>query len=372
MGRGKSWSREESEAVAKAWKKASENKSTAREQNTKSFITKLYKHFVDLAPVDAENLDGRWTARSQTAVKTQFDAISDDVYKFNTVLSEVVDHAIDRGLNVSEDKLLRAAIGRHLGAIAGVINFNAIDSAESDWKLYGAWRVLSTCERFVPNNWPVAQTLAQGPAHEQEESSEGGQDSHLPQSSSMENGNGQYNMGSPTNLHSGGTPMRTLATAALSMNLVPTGGIPSMRQLPQHSPNRQEREYSDARNEEHENGRDSGTDIKNGKRRAESSMLRGEAGRKYARSAVVDMVSPGSSALESIGEAMHALSDALSEYNAIALFSRPDMQGRADQKAFFDAMAEKHVLKAKLDRDRLMKEVRRNSKREEHSDSVSR
>lgn len=372
MGRGKSWSREESEAVAKAWKKASENKSTAREQNTKGFVTELYKHFVDLAPVDVENLDGRWTARSQTAVKTQFDAISEDVYKFNTVLSDVVEHAVNRGVNVSEDKLLRAAIGKHLGAIAGVINFNAVDSVESDWKLYGAWRVLRTCQKFAPNNWPMALRLGQGPAHTQEESSEGGQDSHLPHSSSMENGNGQYNMGSPTNLHSGGTPMRTLATAALSMNLVPTGGIPSMRQLAQHSPSRHEQEDSAVGDEEHHVGRDSGTEIKNGKRKAESSMLRDETGRKYSRSAVADMVSPGPGALESIGKALHALSDALSEYNAIALFSRPDMQGRADQKVFFDAMAEKHVLKAKLDRDRLMKEVRRKNKREEDSDSVSR
>lgn len=372
MGRGKSWSREESEAVAKAWKKAFENKSSAREQNSKSCATELYKHFVDLTPHDAENIDGRWTARSQTAVKTQFDAISEDVFKFNAVLSDVVEQAVNRGLGVSEDKLLRAAIGKHLGAIAGVVNFNAIDSVESDWKLYGAWRILKTCRRFAPNNWPVSQTLPHRPTLTQEDSSENGDDSHLQQSSSMENVNGQYNMSSPTNLHSGGTPMRTLATAALSMNPVPGGGIPSMRPLAQRSPSRQEREDSDMRNEEQGNGRDSGTDMKNGKRKAESSILLDEAGKKYARSVAVDMLSPRSSALDSIGEALQALSDALSEYNAISLFSRPDMQGRSDQKAFFDAMAEKHVLKAKLDRDRLVKEVQRNNKLGEGSDSVSR
>eukprot|EP00177_Eucheuma_denticulatum_P008750 GFKZ01015895.1.p1 GENE.GFKZ01015895.1~~GFKZ01015895.1.p1 ORF type:complete len:369 (-),score=51.42 GFKZ01015895.1:1220-2326(-) len=368
MGRGKSWSREESEAVAKAWKKASENKMSVREQNSKGFVAELYQRFVELAPQDSENLDGRWTARSQTAVKTQFDAIGDDVFKFNAVLSNVVDQAAKQDIAIPKDKLLRAAIGVHLGAIAGAVNFEDIDSVESDWKLYGAWRILKTCQRFTPQNWPNDRRRGRkAGCNNQGEHSEDGPDTHVQRSPSMENGHGNHAIGSPKRVQAGGTPMRTLATAALSMNLGP-GGI---RQLTHAGRLKREDVGVD---EADENGRDCGPHGRVGKRKAENSNTEeGRAGKQARSSVVVDMLSSGSSALEKIADALCGLGDALSEYNAISLFSRSEMQGRDDRQEFFDALAEKHVLKAKLDRDKLIEEVvLYKGKQSEGSHSVSR
>lgn len=368
MGRGKSWSREESEAVAKAWKKASENKVSAREQNSKGFVAELYQRFIELAPQDSDNIDGRWTARSPTAVKTQFDAIGDDVFKFNAVLSNVVDQAAKQEISIPRDKLLRAAIGVHLGAIAGSVNFDDVDSVESDWKLYGAWRILKTCQRFTPQNWPSERRRGRKPGRSiHGEDSEDGPEIHAQRSPSMENGHGNHTLGSPTRMQTGGTPMRTLATAALSMNLGP-GGI---RQLTHAGRHKREDHGAD---EADGNGRDHGTHGRVGKRKAENSNTEeGRAGKQARSSVVVDMLSSGSSALEKIAEALCGLGDALSEYNAISLFSRSEMQGREERREFFDTLAEKHVLKAKLDRDKLMKEVALyKGKQSEGSHSVSR
>lgn len=75
------------------------------------------------------------------------------------------------------------------------------------------------------------------------------------------------------------------------------------------------------------------------------------------------------SAIESVGQALRSLGDALSEYNAITLFSRPDMQGRRDQKVFFETLAAKHVLKAKLDLDELERQMQRATESGRHPDN---
>lgn len=361
MGRGKSWSREESEAVAKAWKQVSEHTVSVREQNSKAFVGELYRRFIDLAPSDPDALDGRWTSRSQTAVKTQFDAIGDDVTKFNVVLSNVMEQAIRQGVTVREQLILRAAIGKHLQATAGNVNFDSVDSVESDWKLYGAWRILKTCQRFAPINWPTMRTSMQGQRHT--ENSDGGPSNQIPQSAGMENGNSGYSIPSPRNMQSGGTPMRTLASAALSMHLV-GNGMPSMAPLPQASPNAHHVERK-----AHASGQRSGARTL-GKRHAEDD-LQGHGASKSHRTAGLEMLSPKSGTLELVAQAICTLGDALSEYNAITLFSRPDMQGRPEQKAFFQALAEKHAVKAKIDRDELVNEVRQKSGKTEGSNSFS-
>lgn len=365
MGRGKSWSREESEAVAKAWQQVSEHTVSVREQNSKAFVSGLYERFIHLAPSDPDALEGRWTSRSQTAVKTHFDAIGEDVLKFNIVLSNVVEQAIRRGVNVREEVILRAAIGVHLGAIAGSVNFDSIDSEESDWKLYGAWCILKTCQRFAPLNWPIMRTPIHGQG--QVENSNHGPNSHLRQSSAMENGNSGYSIPSPGNLQSGGTPMRTLASAALSMNLV-ADGLPSMTPLPQASPHAHHLERNST--EPLPSGQRNGPGRTLGKRRAEDDVD-GQGASKCHRTSALEMLSANSGALELVAQAVCTLGDALSEYNAIALFSRSDMQGRPDQKAFFNALAEKHALKAKLDRDKLVNEVRQKSGNNDASNCFS-
>lgn len=360
MGRGKSWSREESEAVAKAWKQVSEHTVSVREQNSKAFATEVYQRFIDLAPSDPDALDGRWTSRSQTAVKTQFDAIADDVTKFNAVLSNVMEQAIRQGLKLGEQLILRAAIGKHLQVTPGNVNFDSVDSVERDWKLYGAWRILKTCQRFAPLNWPIVRNSMQG--QRQGEHSDGGPNNHIPKSSAMENGNSGYSIPSPRNMQSGGTPMRTLASAALSMNLV-GNGMPSMAPLPQASRNahRVERNTSQPQ-------RNIGRT--RGKRYAEEELQGGGAS-KSQRKGGLEMLSPNSGTLELVAQAICTLGDALSEYNAITLFSRPDMQGRPEQKAFFHALAEKHAVKAKIDRDKLMSAVQHGSGDNDVSNSFS-
>lgn len=64
-----------------------------------------------------------------------------------------------------------------------------------------------------------------------------------------------------------------------------------------------------------------------------------------------------------VANALHALSDSLGEYNAITLFSHPEMQGTRDQKAFFRALADKYLLKARLARDEVSTELRRRHER---------
>lgn len=361
MGRGKSWSREELEAVAKAWKAASEQSMTAREQNSKLFVTELYRTFLEFVPSEPEALEGRWTSRSQSAVKTQFDAIQDDIVKFNLVLRNVMDQALNRGVTVRDDKVLRAAIGVHTKVIAGVINFDAVDAVENDWKMYGAWCILKTCERFAPQNWPRMPNS--NPDNSDEEPS-----NQIPNSSSVENGNPSFSMPSHGNLHSGGTPMRTLASAALSMDLHVGNGLSPMEPLAHQSPETKLEHGLQAvgSTASKDVGGSEGRTL--GKRRGGDGT--GQGGAKMRRTAFETSLA-GSAALELVGHALCGLGDALSEYNAITLFSRPDMHGRQEQKVFFEALAEKHVLKAKLDRDKLVKEAQQRRGKENRTNTFS-
>lgn len=373
MGRGKSWSREELEAVAKAWKAASEHAMTAPEQNSKMFVSELYRRFLEFVPSEPEALEGRWTSRSQSAVKTQFDAIQDDIVKFNLVLRNVMDQALNRGVTVRDDKVLRAAIGVHLKVIAGVINFDTVDSVESDWKLYEAWCILKTCERFVPQNWPRMQ-------NNNRDNSDAEPSNHMPNSSSVDNGNPSFSMPSHGNLHSGGTPMRTLASAALSMDLHVGNGLSPMEPLAEQSAEAKLERGLQAVGStgSKEGGGSEGRTL--GKRRSEGRTLGkqrsaadglGQAAAKVQRTAGYEMNVAGSAALELVGHALCGLGDALSEYNAITLFSRPEMQGWQEQKVFFETLAEKHVLKAKLDRDKLVKEAQQRRGKENRSNTFS-
>lgn len=166
MGRGKCWSREESEAVAKAWKLAASIITSPREHNTKRFAAELYHQFVQLSPdKTSSSVDGRWTSRSQTAVKTQFDAIGDDILKFNAVLLSVAQLAAARRLNIDHPHLIRASIAVHLGSppIPNQLDFDNIETVETDWKLYEAWRILKTCPQYAPLSWSSVTVLDDTP-----------------------------------------------------------------------------------------------------------------------------------------------------------------------------------------------------------------
>lgn len=360
MGRGKSWSRDESQAVATAWKQASAHYTSIREQNGKAFVNDLYNRFTQLAPSDPEVLEGRWTSRSQTAVKTQFDAISEDVVKFNKLLTTVLAQAVRQGVT-SRELILRAAVGKHIQAISGNLDFDAVKTVLSDWKHYEAWRVLSTCERFTPENWPTQTTPDPGHA----ENSDDEPSLQLPQSKGMEFGNSGYSLPSPRNLPSGGTPMRTLASAALSMNLVGNG----MSSMTPHSQGQANQHRVEKRKSQPPGGRKGGVGRTLGKRQVEQE-LRGQRASKSHKAEKFEILSPNCGTLELVAQAISTLGDALSEHNAITLFSRPEMQGRAEQQEFFNALADKHVAKAKIDRDRLMNEAREKrgkAKQESHS-----
>lgn len=87
---------------------------------------------------------------------------------------------------------------------------------------------------------------------------------------------------------------------------------------------------------------------------------------KMARISPCELVA-SASAIQMVGQALRSLGDALSEYNAITLFSRPDMEGRQDSKVFFNALAEKHVLKAKMDRDKVARQKQRSKENGDQS-----
>lgn len=534
MGRGKSWSREESEAVAKAWKLASEVITSARDQNTKRFTAELYQRFISLAPkTDAAMADGRWTSRSQTAVKTQFDAIADDIIKFNLVTSSVVEQAINRGLDISDPRILRAAIAVHLGAVSSaVLDFDDIDVVETDWKLFEAWRILKTCSRFAPVGWAdvsrsmppasLGQTMRrhhdtsdppahrsrlphvsrasrmhpahrsrhlprsmhradeheldpdelndhlegemerEAEAHDAEVDHDPDDDLHDPEDDPHDDAvhSGSF-LADPTSLVDAPP-----APSALPLPPVPappdqTSGAhalshgSSRRNAPSprdHSgrarPLKRRPLHRDEQRGHREDQRGHRDDRANLHREHERSLHREERAR-LPRPSPHSMAGPsphsfmgpsphsmggpsphslvgpsphsvagpsppgdmegldpmerdeeevgqeaepalepplkemrlgpgpsadvfasaGSDAVRLVGDALRALGDALSEYNAISLFSRPDMQGRQDQKMFFNALAEKHALKARLDRDKLMnlvQEQERDQTQQEH------
>jgi len=359
MGRGKSWSRDESVAVTTAWKQVSETAATAREQNSKRFASELYRRFVDLAPTDPSALDGRWCSRSQTAVKTQFDTIGDDALRFNVVLSNVVEQAMGQGIDVNDDRVLRAAIGVHVGACSGVVDFDNIDSVESDWKLFGAWRILRTCPRFAPLNWPGPRASIEPPTPERTiEADNAPEERQTPQIQDED----RPFMPPPTAVaNGGGTPMRTLATAAVSAIPLAAPELPPTKKTgtSQHTV-KAERNSQWVNSETRPEGLHQ-TDPRPMKRRRRAETDGDQTTQRTRRHATVDMMTPGWKALELVGEQMGALADALSEYNALSLFSRPEMQGRQERITFFNAMAEKHALKASLDRDKILDQTQRKS-----------
>lgn len=563
MGRGKSWSREESEAVAKAWKLAANEIPNTREQNTKNFASLLYQSFVKFAPTsDDQTLNGRWKSRSQMAVKTQFDAIGDDILRFNHHYYNIALKASDCGFNPEEDNVLCAAIGVHLGAInLNMINFNHIDTVVLDWKLFEAWCILKSCPKFMPhqsNSYHIkshAKSHANYNSNHKHENSEeslppppppppppprrpsriitsasgaiialGGHTGALQEASlrrslgtpaACPNKNtGKIEQATPSRLTtrgsgasngasstgggrphpaSGNTPMKTLASAALSMPALSTprkssmdvtitnrrhtadgtykdnhssngdddkvngnlegddeesdgngnddvdcsvpsskrvrtrslemmtgtgttiaGNVEGKRPLKkgrlQHPSHQAESDHNDddvdhhtelggfqnnhahcqgstsshrhhVVNEQHEDDTNDRPRLRhhnshrqhmnsNGRRKKHartSSATAGSAAPSEGEGAggTVEKVDAGSllnvstGSIQLIGHAIRSLGDALSEYNAIMLFSRPDMQERQDQKLFFDALAKKHVLKAQMDRDELAREMQR-------------
>ena len=357
MGRGKAWSREESEAVAKAWKLVTKHSNPQRDQHSKRFTSDLYEQFLDLAPSDQAALDKRWRSRSQTAVKTHFDSIGEEVMKFNSTLTSVIQQAMSRPIEISEQKIIRAAIGLHLGSMKLPIDFENIEAQESDWKLYQAWRILSTSPRYVAPAWAGFRNQL---GSTNDESSDPAPSDQVPQHDSIENETQPFLPTSNAIRHTGGTPMRTLASAALSMPLITD--VPSMAALTDHPIAVATRPHDEIQRRRHvttdeHRAPEHHVEHTLGKRPSLHGTGSRDGSTKEARTAPLEMIANGSKAIEYFGEALIKFGDALSEYNALTLFSRPDMQGRHDQKIFFDALAEKHVLKAKLDRNRLFHEV---------------
>lgn len=471
MGRGKAWSRQESEAVAKAWRLAATEIVAPKEQNTKRFATELYRHFIQFSPRDSDPIDGRWDSRSQTAVKTQFDAICDDILKFNVIYHRVMELAVDRGLAPDDVSVLRAAIALHLGLTSfSAITFQDVKTVEADWKLYEAWCALRSCERFAPMplskpptkistlpkdasevslppppppKVPFGRTSpsvhastpvrASPPPRASPTSTrtspspqcmvtprdavdikpvvssavtnsrpDGDDDTDTADVTIAADGRDSTSNGASTtdggsHPASGNTPMRTLASAALAMP-VPCSSHPRDHSSGTFSPFRRppppqvdaSREAPQVRigngeimAEETVIGETPHGPVENKdgstpatyynsepalKRRLQpdedcnmrddDSVDRTRQGVKIPRLSN-SFFDPSPSAAEMITKALHSLGDALSEHNAITLFCHPDMQGREDQRIFFNILAEKHILKAQMDRDQLSRQLER-------------
>lgn len=344
MGRGKTWTREECEAVAKAWKHTSELIVSTWDQSSKRFVYELYKRFIDLAPSDPDALEGRWTSRSRTAVKTQFDVIAGDILKFNDELSAVMEQTGSHSIELGDPRVVRAALAVHLD-FTSTISFNNLEIVETDWKLYEAWLVLKTCPRYQLVNWsrfdPAQQNTNPSPS-----------DTLHP--SRIESDNNSY-IGDDAPATEG-TPMKTLASAALSMpiaqNTLSISGPPNNSSVgtcpAQDSDVKGHRPFVDS----HDNCL--------GKRRLVGDT-KGQALPKNPRTEP-GMWGTDCRAIELVAQAVCALGDALSEYNALALFSRPDMEGQQGKKMYLEALAEKYTLKARLDRDKLVNEMKRTNR----------
>ncbi|KAI0566201.1 hypothetical protein FGB62_11g011 [Gracilaria domingensis] len=150
MGRGKSWSRDESEAVAKAWRIVSNTFSSPRDQGGKRFVHTLHHQFLQLAPASGGE-NGRWSARSPTAVKTHFDAISEEAAKFNRALRTVINLPTTVNVKPQPEAVLRAVVAVHTRVIdIPQLDFNNLPQTIPDWKLFSAWKVLSGSPQFAP------------------------------------------------------------------------------------------------------------------------------------------------------------------------------------------------------------------------------
>ena len=353
MGRGKAWSREESEAVAKAWKDVSSRTISQKDVNSKQFTIDLYQRFLELAPSDQATVDKRWKSRSQMALKTHFDFIAEEVVKFNATITKVVEQALNRPNEIREHTIIRAAIGIHAGIIQSPIDFDNVYSDKDDWKLFEAWKVLNTCPRYASKALVHFRQISI-----QKTESSDPPNGRATQPTSTDNENQSYMPSHNTHLQERATPMRTLASAALSMPLLTN--LASMAALAEHSsPNGTNRQNN---TDKITNTLKTQPDMEHrtstlGKRQLPPQPNDQDISRKEPKTSSVEMLANGTRALELVAEALAGFGDALSEYNALTLFSRPEMQGRPDQKIFFDALAEKHALKAKIDRDKLVQQV---------------
>lgn len=414
MGRGKTWTREESATVASAWKLVSANFPSSREQNTKRFAAELHQQFIQLAPkVHHPVSEGQWAARSQTAVKTQFDVIGDDILKFNVVLLNVMECAISRGIQCEELHIIRVAIAVHLGIIPGTsqLEFDDYnDTIEADWKLYEAWRVLRTCSRFAPASWSSGLSLvAHGSSpsratHATESkrliriSKHDGEVKQNHRDSALFQGGDETNLqiSTPFGLSAADNANTLVTVPACTTSFAcatghesvhpPTFPLPSVHTLAKSSPLVQEHRQPQAAQPVHNvqatpsllpspilsasvSGSSEHTeDLSSSIGLAHATPLKRkspcdtcpldqtETHKKILR-ALTCQLSENDESKVTVAKAIQSLSDALDDYNAISFLSLPGVQGHHKQKELVDILAEKYICRAKISRDRLVRQI---------------
>ncbi len=84
MVKGKSWSKAEDLACAKAFVRASENPEKGVDQRYFVFVRDVFTQFLGLAPSEQPDIErtGRWDARSPEAVAQRFKRIRSEAISF--------------------------------------------------------------------------------------------------------------------------------------------------------------------------------------------------------------------------------------------------------------------------------------------------
>lgn len=348
MGRGKSWSREESEAVAKAYVKACITFPSARDHPAKQTMQELDRQFRLLSP-DQESgpasLEGRWRARSVSAVKVQFEAIAEDIAKFNAILLSVIELAKTQSLNASDPRVTRAAIAIHLGVARSNqdLNFDAINVDETDWKLYEAWSILKNCSRFsLEVNSPKLATSKENatsiiPRGDVDEF----RDKRRERSDSCSKHDTEIRSAPCPDV----SPVSRDIPARKKSRLPPLSTVPSL-------PAKGTRTHVAA-------PALTSPSARTAKRKQENKdqLQTGERDTGRTKKVRKSTSSPddGKTFMDQIAQSLKSLAETLSEYNGIRVFSLPEMEGTSSRTTYFNLLAEKFVLKAKMERDKFVK-----------------
>lgn len=341
MGRGKAWTPEESTAVAHAWRIVMANGAAT----SHGLAHALYAEFLKRIPANA-SAEGHWRARPSTAVRSQFDHIQEDILRFNTLLKKIVKdvqaaHAMDSSgtAPLSEDVIVRAAIGVHTGVTkTPEFDFSSDQMRKITWKLYGAWSVLRGCPQYefpsINPGTPVSSRLQRTASRSTTRTNNPNTSTRVEPPATVRKGNVQRHVTS------------TPATREKRKSTVEPPGQPVSKGVRGSNTTSGIGNSGGMRKESAEVARIPPTNgapsapVGNGNRIPQTST-------PASPSAPIDP-------MRSIAEAIQGFSDVLAEHNAITLFSRPELAGSMEQKLFYQAMAEKHVLKAKLERDRLV------------------
>lgn len=150
MGRGKNWSAEENEHLARAWLAASEDPVVGADQTRKVFKESVRRRFLQMSPTDSNAKEGRYGSRSVASIDQHFSELSADVQKFRAALGKI---KASGPTGVSDQEKHAMAIAIHCGKTSVMeYNYKDIDCMET-WSGYKAWLVLQNHPKWcdVPN-----------------------------------------------------------------------------------------------------------------------------------------------------------------------------------------------------------------------------